>query len=41
MENRALRRFGLALCLVWLFFAAFPLYWVVVTAFMSLFTWLM
>ncbi len=32
-ENRALRRAGLALCLVWLFFAAFPLYWVAVTAF--------
>lgn len=32
-ENRALRRIGLILCLVWLFFAAFPLYWVAVTAF--------
>ena len=32
-ENRALRRVGLALCLVWLFFTAFPLYWVLVTAF--------
>jgi multiple sugar transport system permease protein len=32
-ENRALRTAGLVLCLVWLFFAAFPLYWVVVTAF--------
>jgi len=33
MEHRGLRRAGLLLCLVWLFFAAFPLYWVVVTAF--------
>ena len=32
-ENRGLRRIGLVLCLVWLFFAAFPLYWVVITAF--------
>jgi multiple sugar transport system permease protein len=32
-ENRGLRRAGLILCLVWLFFAAFPLYWVVITAF--------
>ena len=32
-ENRAFRRVGLILCLVWLFFAAFPLYWVVITAF--------
>jgi multiple sugar transport system permease protein len=32
-ENRAFRRAGLVLCLVWLFFAAFPLYWVVITAF--------
>ncbi|MCA3510061.1 MAG: carbohydrate ABC transporter permease, partial [Rhodobacter sp.] len=32
-ENRGLRRMGLLLCLVWLFFAAFPLYWVLVTAF--------
>jgi multiple sugar transport system permease protein len=32
-ENRGLRRAGLVLCLVWLFVAAFPLYWVVVTAF--------
>lgn len=33
IENQNLRRLGLGLCLVWLFFAAFPLYWVVVTAF--------
>lgn len=32
-ENRGLRTAGLVLCLVWLFIAAFPLYWVVVTAF--------
>ena len=32
-ENRGLRRAGLVLCLVWLFVAAFPLYWVVITAF--------
>ena len=32
-ENRALRQAGLILCLIWLFFAAFPLYWVAVTAF--------
>jgi multiple sugar transport system permease protein len=32
-ENRGLLRAGLVLCLVWLFFAAFPLYWVAVTAF--------
>jgi multiple sugar transport system permease protein len=32
-ENRGLRRIGVVFCLVWLFFAAFPLYWVVVTAF--------
>jgi multiple sugar transport system permease protein len=32
-ENRGLRRAGLILCLVWLFVAAFPLYWVVITAF--------
>jgi multiple sugar transport system permease protein len=32
-ENAGLRRAGLILCLVWLFFAAFPLYWVVITAF--------
>lgn len=32
-ENRALRRLGLVLCLVWLLFAAFPLYWVAITAF--------
>jgi multiple sugar transport system permease protein len=32
-ENRGLRRLGLLLCLVWLFFAAFPLYWVLITAF--------
>lgn len=32
-ENRSLRQIGLALCLVWLFLAAFPLYWVLITAF--------
>jgi multiple sugar transport system permease protein len=32
-EHPFLRRAGLALCLIWLFFAAFPLYWVAVTAF--------
>ncbi|KPP86317.1 MAG: multiple sugar transport system permease protein [Rhodobacteraceae bacterium HLUCCA08] len=32
-ENRGLRRAGLILCLFWLFVAAFPLYWVVITAF--------
>lgn len=32
-ENLGFRRAGLLLCLVWLFFAAFPLYWVVITAF--------
>jgi multiple sugar transport system permease protein len=32
-ENAGLRRAGLLLCLVWLFFAAFPLYWVLITAF--------
>ena len=33
IENRGLRRAGLILCLFWLFVAAFPLYWVVITAF--------
>ena len=32
-ENRSLRQIGLALCLLWLFLAAFPLYWVLITAF--------
>ena len=32
-EHSLLRRAGLVLCLVWLFFSAFPLYWVAVTAF--------
>lgn len=32
-ENRGLRTAGLVLCLVWLLIAAFPLYWVVITAF--------
>jgi multiple sugar transport system permease protein len=32
-ENRSLRHIGLALCLLWLFLAAFPLYWVLITAF--------
>lgn len=32
-ENRGLRLAGLVLCLIWLFVAAFPLYWVVITAF--------
>ena len=32
-EHPMLRHAGLVLCLVWLFFAAFPLYWVAVTAF--------
>jgi multiple sugar transport system permease protein len=32
-EHPLLRRAGLVLCLVWLFFSAFPLYWVAVTAF--------
>ena len=32
-ENRGLRQLGLILCLAWLFFAAFPLYWVAITAF--------
>lgn len=33
MENRFLRRVGLVIALVWLFFALFPIWWVVVTAF--------
>ena len=33
MENRSLRGLGLVLCLVWLAFSFFPLYWVAVTAF--------
>jgi len=33
MENRSLRSIGLIICLFWLFFAFFPLYWVFVTAF--------
>lgn len=32
-ENRGLRHIGLILCLLWLFLAAFPLYWVLITAF--------
>lgn len=33
MENRIYRRIGLSVALVWLFFALFPIWWVVVTAF--------
>ena len=33
MENRAFRRIGLVIALIWLFFALFPIWWVVVTAF--------
>ncbi|MCB1357486.1 MAG: carbohydrate ABC transporter permease [Maritimibacter sp.] len=33
MENRILRRIGLTIALVWLFFALFPIWWVIVTAF--------
>jgi multiple sugar transport system permease protein len=32
-ENRSLRHIGLTLCLLWLLLAAFPLYWVLITAF--------
>jgi len=32
-ENRSLRHIGLILCLLWLLLAAFPLYWVLITAF--------
>ena len=33
MEQQGFRRAGLLIALVWLFFAVFPLWWVLVTAF--------